>query len=571
MQRIRRAGEPLITVEHSGRDRGRRFRIDHLPTIGRPHPVAADPPLRAAAEQPMSGPAAVAGTCTLASEDAEYGTADETRAVVQTRCRVIALVSHPPSVYSTRRWADSPTGAPALEDHTTRHRTSGTSCQIGLPLNEVSTIFGSTRLHTCICSQVAMYRLPTFVRATLDQYKVKRGLSDDYLRFGALQSVYATIVKYVGTTFALVAADHNPDLKDEVWGAIFDSTSLGGWIQAADAVCRVSSKLPSDVKAYCDIYSDYRKHESRDTLDKITDNLNTIVSKLAELGYRIDSGRSLSLIRALGYIITIRNKCAHGVPDPHFFSLIEEAFFSSLKLMLTIIPFSSFTFWGKYGSNSIEFVEHPPPHNRRSPYAHFWTESDLLSENRSENIPFLVYKADSRTIYCLNDKVDVDKPTSEFIDHSSGLVTYRDVHRDWPQTPSPRRLIRPRYYGRHINALSRDFNWRDIALTKASVEACSDDIGIYVFVARVSLGNLRVDVILYVGKTTNLKERLRSYVRIKRGYDTRPGITHMFRVYGDEVKMLFSQLRREDLAAVENAIYETTMPEYNFTKPPSDG
>ena len=45
----------------------------------------------------------------------------------------------------------------------------------------------------------------------------------------------------------------------------------------------------------------------------------------------------------------------------------------------------------------------------------------------------------------------------------------------------------------------------------------------------------------------------------------------MFRVYGDEVKMLFSQLRREDLAAVENAIYETTMPEYNFTKPPSDG
>lgn len=416
-----------------------------------------------------------------------------------------------------------------------------------------------------------MYRLPTFVRATLDQYKVKRGLSDDYLRFGALQSVYATIVKYVGTTFALVAADRKPDLKDEVWGAIFDSTSLGGWIQAADAVCRVSSELPSDVKAYCDVYSAYRKHTSRDTLDKITEHLNTIVSELAKLGYRIDSGRSLSLIRALRYIITIRNKCAHGVPDPHFFSRIEDDFFSSLKLMLTIIPFSAFTFWGKYGSNSIEFVEHPPPHNRRSPYAHFWTESDLLSENRSENIPFLVYKADSRTIYCLNDKVDVDRPTSEFIDHSSGLVTYRDVHRDWPQTSSPRRLIRPRHYDRHINALSRDFNWRDIALTKASVEACSDDIGIYVFVARVSLGNLRLDVILYVGKTINLKDRLRSYVRIKRGYDTRPGITHMFRVYGDEIKMLFSQLRKEDLAAVENAIYETTMPEYNFTKPPSDG
>lgn len=424
-----------------------------------------------------------------------------------------------------------------------------------------------------IVARLVMYRLPTFVRSTLDQYTSKRGLADDYLRFGALQSVYATVIKYVGTTFALIAADHHPDLKDEAWGSIFDSTSLGGWIQAADSVCRISSKLPDKVKSYCEVYSAYRRHQRRDILDKITDYINIIVAELTNRGYRIDSGKSLNLIRVLKYTITIRNKCAHGVPDPLFFSRVESAFFSSLKLILKLIPFSEFTFWGEYGSNSIEFIEHPPPYKRKSPYTHFWVESDLLSDNRSENIPFLVYKTDSRTIYCLNDKVDVDSPTSEFIDHSSGYVIYREVRRDWPKRPpSPRRLIRPRHYERHMSILHRDFNWRNIILTNANIEACSDEIGVYVFVTQVPLGSLQVEVILYVGKTNNLKDRLRAYVRIKQGYDdTRPGISHMFKVYGDRAKMQFSPLRADELAAVENAIYETTMPEYNFIAPPSEG
>ena len=418
-----------------------------------------------------------------------------------------------------------------------------------------------------------MYSLPTFIRSTLDQYTNKRELTDDYLRFGALQSVYATVIKFVGTTFALISADHTPDLKDEAWGAIFDSTSLGGWIQATNIVCRISSKLSDDVRSYCDVYSAYRHHSSRDVLDKITEHINSVISQFANLGYRIEPGRRLNLLRALEYIIVVRNKCAHGVPDPLFFSRIESALFSSLKLILTIIPFSAFTFWGKYGSSSIEFIEQPPRHRTRLPRGHFWVESNLLSSSHTESIPFLAYKADSRSIYCLNNKVTAESSTSEFIDHSSGYVVYREVRRDWPQEPpSPTRLIRPRNYESSTHLLSRHFNWREITLTKSSVDACADDVGVYVFKTMVTLGALKTDLILYVGKTTNLKERLRSYLRIKQGYDdTRPGISHMFRVYGDAARMLFSPVSSEILSRIELAIYDITMPEYNFAIPPSEG
>ena len=327
-----------------------------------------------------------------------------------------------------------------------------------------------------------MYSLPTFIRSTLDQYTSKRDLTDDYLRFGALQSVYATVIKFVGTTLALISADHKSDLRDEAWGAIFDSTSLGGWIQAANTVCRVSSGFSDEVRSYCDVYSAYGEHSSRDILDRITEHINSVMEQLANLGYKIRPGRRLNLLRALEHIVAIRNKCAHGVPDSLFFSRIEPALFSSLKLILTIIPFSAFTFWGKYGSSSLEFVEQPPRHRHRLPRGHFWVESDLLSSGHTESIPFLVYKADSRSIYCLNDKVTADSSESEFIDHSSGYIVYREVRRAWPQEPpSPSRLIRPRNYEQHIRTLSHDFRWHEIALTKSSIDSCTDDTGVYLF------------------------------------------------------------------------------------------
>ena len=92
----------------------------------------------------------------------------------------------------------------------------------------------------------------------------------------------------------------------------------------------------------------------------------------------------------------------------------------------------------------------------------------------------------------------------------------------------------------------------------------------YIFAAEVGLLGRPTEVILYVGKTTSLRERLRSYVRIKKGYDSsRPEITRMFETYGEAAKMHFSASSVDQIARLERAIYETTMPEFNLMAPPA--
>ena len=420
-----------------------------------------------------------------------------------------------------------------------------------------------------------IYTLPTFVRTALAHYKSKRQLADDYLRFRALEAVYATVVKYVGTTFALIAADYDTDLADAAHASIFDSSSLGGWLDAVEIVCHQATALPDCVRDHCTIYSDYQTHGSRDSLDTICDHINAVVHHLRTLGYALKPYKHLTITRVLRSIVTIRNKCAHGAQDPLFFSQVEPHLFAALRLLLTVIPFSVFTLWGKHGSNSVKLVEYPPPYSRRAPRDHFWIESHLLSNQFTTVIPFLSYKPDSKTVYCLNATVAPDGSASEFIDYDTGYVIYREVPRTWPQmAPSSRRLIRPARhtdYNRHIDVLTRDFIWTEIPLVPTHAHASVTDVGVYLFTTPVALGQLHLEVILYVGKTTNLQERLRSYLRIKYDYDdNRPWIKHMFSVYKEHLKMLFTPIPRDQLPQIERAIYETTMPEYNLITPPAN-
>ena len=392
------------------------------------------------------------------------------------------------------------------------------------------------------------------------------------MRYRALESVYAATVKYVGTTFALIAADCDTDIKELAWSKIFESSSLGGWLEAVEAVCISSKSLPAPIREYCNDHSDYTQHPARDRLDKLADHINHVVEELQRLGYRIHTPRSLSLRRALAYSVTIRNKCAHGALDSLFFKRIEPHYAKALKLILQLLPLSKFRFWGTYGSNSLEFVESPPKHRAPSGTSHFWVESDLLSSGLTKDIPFLLYKDDSRTIYCLNDRVDLDNPVAEYIDYGSGHVLSWDVpigvYQPRPRLAAP---IRPRDYANHIRVLDRQFDWKEIRLTSAVVDACPSDSAVYMFTTPVSLGDRNSDVILYIGKTTNLSERMKSYLRIKKGYDdTRPELSYMFHVYDQAIKLLFSPIPETHIASVERAIYETTMPEYNIKSPPAN-
>lgn len=392
------------------------------------------------------------------------------------------------------------------------------------------------------------------------------------MRYRALESVYAATVKYVGTTFALIAADSDTDLKDLAWSKIFESTSLGGWLDAVEAVCVNSKSLPAPVRDYCNDHSDYKQHPARNRLDRLTDHLNHVVEQLQRLGYRIDTPRSLSIRRALAYSVAIRNKCAHGALDSLFYKRIETHYAKALKLILQLLPFSKFRLWGTYGSNSLEFVEAPPKHRARSGTSHFWVASDPLSSGITNEIPFLLYKDESCTIYCLNDRVDLDNPIAEYIDYSSGNVVSGDVpigaYQPRPRLAGP---IRPRDYATHLRVLDRQFDWKAIRLTTAVVDACPGDSGVYMFTTTVNLGTRTSDVVLYVGKTTNLRERMKSYLRIKKGYDdTRPELSHMFQVYGRAIALSFCPIPEPDIASVERALYETTMPEYNIKSPPAN-
>ena len=401
-----------------------------------------------------------------------------------------------------------------------------------------------------------------------ERYLSGRTLPDDYSKYKTLESVYAATTKYVGTTFALIAADRDPELRQETWGRVFDSSSLGGWLDAADCVCRYAAKLPDDIRSYCAEYSDYRKHSCKDDLDQIAKHLKVVTAELEENGYKLEQPRSLNLIRALRYSVEIRNKCAHGAIDSPFFNRIDTDYYKALKIILRLIPFFKLTFWGRYGSNAIELTEWPPERHRRTRDAHFWAESQLLSNGFTKDIPFMVYREDSQSTYFLNDRVSADEPISEFIDYQQGNVIYRSVHREWHGTGSSR-VIRPRNYQQQVGVLSGEFAWREIPLTLSGVDVTPNDTGVYIFTTKISLGGRSLEVVLYVGKTTNLTERVKSYIKIRKGYDSRREIAYMFETYKEDVKMFFAPVPATRIASVERAIYETTMPEFNMIAPPA--
>lgn len=415
-------------------------------------------------------------------------------------------------------------------------------------------------------------KLPTFIRVVFDRYISGRTLPNDYSKYKTLESVYAATMKYVGTTFALIAADRDPELHHETWAKIFDSSSLGGWLDATEVVCRRASELPNNIQNYCAEYSDYRNHSRRSDLDRIAEHMCVVTSELEKNGYSIKQPRSLNIIRALRHSVEIRNKCAHGALESPFFSRVDTDYHKALKIILRLIPFSKFVFWGRHGSNAIELVESPPErhHKTRTRDANFWAESDLLSNGFTKEIPFMEYKEYSQNIYFLNDRVSADDPTSEFIDYQRGNVIYRSVQREWRDTGNPSiRAVRPRNYKQHIDALSDNFTWREISLTLSGMNATANETGVYVFTTKINLGGRPIEVILYVGRTTNLTERVKSYIKIRKGYDdSRREIAYMFETYDKDVKMFFAPMPATRIASVERAIYETAMPEFNMIAPP---
>lgn len=412
--------------------------------------------------------------------------------------------------------------------------------------------------------------MPAFVRTVFDEYLGQRELNDYYSKYRSLEAVYSAIIKYVGTTFALLAADHNDELKREVWEHVLNSSSLGGWVAATNVACQRlgSQQISTEIRSYCSEYSEYKKHPQKDSLDDMARNLNLIVDELGHMGYQVERAKSLNLIRAMDMVVSLRNKVAHGAFGPIFFLRVEKPLLKTLKLLMTLAPFSKFVCWGRFAGSSYEFTEQPRARERPASRLPFWIESDLLQHAVSPT-PFLDYREESRRFYFLNSAVSADDPQAEYIDYASGSVMYREIM-NWQPLRSARREIRPRNYQRHSRVLSHGLNWRNVPLTSAGQQSCPQEIGVYIFTTEVNLGDCKLEVILYVGKTTNLKERMASYLRILKKYDpSRPEIGNMFDIYGRNLRLHFAIVEQSRIASVERAIYETTMPEFNILAPPA--
>ena len=336
-------------------------------------------------------------------------------------------------------------------------------------------------------------------------------------------------------------------------------------------VCQNSTKLPDEVRDHCNEYNIYKKHANRRSLDEVSERLTFVADQLNNsYGYTLVSPKSPSILRALRFAVELRNKSAHGALKITFLNRIEGPLFGALRQLLTIIPFSAFTFRGRYGgSNAMCFIERGS-FERRGRDAHFWADSELLQQGFSSDIPFLSYREDSQTVYFLNSSV-VGR-LAEYIDYSTGSVTRNEIkaasrvrHRGRTD------VLRPRNYEFHLRVLSEiELSWARVPLSQTYASNVDQTVGVYTFVTTVRFGKKELEVILYVGKTVNLKDRINHYLRIWRGYETsRPEIAAMFETYGDSLTMKFAEIDAGRISNVERAIYETTMPEYNLIAPPA--
>lgn len=414
--------------------------------------------------------------------------------------------------------------------------------------------------------------LPSLIWYPFDTYTRSRNLDDAYYKYRALESIGATIIKYSGTAFALIAADQGRSLEEVTTGRILSSSSLGGWVAAIDHVCRRSRKFPDPVREYCALFSDYRKHPEKESLDRLAVNVSEINLLLKDRGYRTDEAKSLNLCRAMHHLVGLRNKCAHGSLDVPFFASAEPYLFQVLQLLLQMIPFDLFTLWGRYGNYSVQ-LRGRPEYRKRHRDSHFWIESDLLREGFTEKVPFLLYRSEDTRVYCLNDAVRDSDAECEFIDYGSGKVIYREVDYDpkVASTGDDRLLgLQPAKLLEHEGVLERILKWREVPIAQATIETQSEESGIYLFTATAKICGKPVDSVLYLGQTRSLKERLRHYVRTKKGYDVkRPEIARMFGEYGRHLRFYFARVEPADLDAVEKSIYEVLRPEFNKKSPPN--
>ena len=91
---------------------------------------------------------------------------------------------------------------------------------------------------------------PSFLLEAHDAYQRCREIGDNYFKVKALESTFATLVKYLGTSFAVMALDKVPRVGVKAASRIFSSSSLGGWTRPGGGAVHPEESSPRRAARY---------------------------------------------------------------------------------------------------------------------------------------------------------------------------------------------------------------------------------------------------------------------------------------------------------------------------------
>lgn len=424
-----------------------------------------------------------------------------------------------------------------------------------------------------------MKKAPTPVLALYNQYKKRKNGLDPVLAYSMLEANFQVLIKFVSITFLLIAKDLNAKVFSEAANIVSSSSSLGGWV---DAMRHVKSHLPFSkeddplIREYLNYFHAFKNHEDKDSLIGFGSCIDKVIQELARYGYKIDSVQTPSIINIFSKIVEVRNKCAHGNLNLNSYEELITHYDLLLQKFIYFLPIDQFTLYGTFNGRKWRMDSAHGQSEKKLSEHLFCIESKLLREGVTNDVPYMQYHKGSQAIYFLNDCVSESSQSSEFINYTTGEVYYWKV--EVPKANAgnleerdlrTRTVITEAHY-ELVKSICK--SWSSLSLDKSSLDSLpTNGKMIYVFVATPEVAGEELFDMLYVGKSTNPRERFKSYLAILLGYDlTRPKISKMFEMHKRKIEFRYILLEgKSDLSNVESALFNLFDPPFNHIAPPT--
>jgi len=418
-----------------------------------------------------------------------------------------------------------------------------------------------------------MQQLLTPVHQAYKQYRECQSINDPFVRYRYLENTVSALVKLSSITALMIAKSFSNPVYLKATHEVFSSSSLGGWVNGLKSVACRAKDFPTQQAEHLRSYTAIEPGAASELIGAIQAHFNCILEEFEKKGYKCEHLKKPNLLTLFEKVVFIRNKLAHGALDIPILHKIEDFYAKAIKILLLAPQLGNFEMFGKVGSYAKHFRGEPKLLVREAPDYLFWLESPLLKGGLLEVAPFLHYNCDTADIFFLNDSVTESGRSVEYILYRNGQIVYQPVTLDGSGDPTSKSSsLSFSIYQQHKEYLATVANnWKRLGIKISALPSIEDGTPcVYVFQVPLKvLGNSNRHI-LYVGKTLELQTRLKSYIRIHKGYDdSRLEIVRMFESYGTDIELWYRKCAaRSEIAKIERAIYESYRPEFNLIAPP---